>query len=114
MKLENKDKGPSDTDGEPETLEYMPEKPMRNNRSTANLVRTGRGVHANSMMQKESLLNYNFKKNLYSPSYGIQKSMIQIKSAEKFKIKSHVAVDSSQDAPESEPDDSDDDLAMVK
>lgn len=50
MKLENKDKGHSDTDGEPETIEYMPEKPIRNNRSTANLVRTGRTKHANSMM----------------------------------------------------------------
>lgn len=38
--------------------------------------------------------------------------MIQIKSAEKFKIKSHNAAD--HDAPESEPDDSDSDLAIVK
>ena len=40
--------------------------------------------------------------------------MIQIKSAEKFKIQSHNAVENSHDAPESEQEDSDSDLAIVK
>ena len=53
-------------------------------------------------------------KILYSPDYGGKKSMIQIKSAEKFKIKSHNAPETFHDAPESEPDDSDSELAIVK
>ena len=39
---------------------------------------------------------------------------IESESAEKFKIKSHNAHETFHDAPESEPDDSDSELAIVK
>jgi hypothetical protein len=64
MKLENKEHGISDTDGEPETIEYMPAKPLKNHKSTANIVRNSKSSYSNSMMHKESLLNQKLKKNL--------------------------------------------------
>jgi hypothetical protein len=50
LKLENKEHGISDTDGEPETIEYMPSKLLKNHRSTANIVRTSKSNYSNSVM----------------------------------------------------------------